>query len=237
MRPAISAPGRHAAMTPDVARPDAVSALPHGLLEAKLLVPHQRPGMVRRTRVLRRLRAAGECRVISFVAPPGYGKTSALVQWASHDPRRVAWLTADDGDNDPVVLLTYLAAAIDRLAPLDPGIFDAIASPAVPDRAVVGRLLAAVSGRAEPILLAIDDAHRITGQACLDALAELITYLPAGSQVALAGRSPWPCLLRAGAPTRPCSRSGPTTSRWTSRKCPRWPPDLGSRCRPSRRRS
>ena len=166
------------------------SAVPHGLLEAKLLLPRHRPGMVHRTRVLRRLRAAGERRVVSFVAPPGYGKTSVLVQWASQDRRPVAWLTADDGDNDPVVFLTYLAAAIDRLEPLDPGIFDAIASPAVPDRAVVGRLLAAVSGRAEPILLAIDDAHLITGQACLDALAELITYLPAGSQVALAGREP-----------------------------------------------
>jgi LuxR family maltose regulon positive regulatory protein len=180
----------NAASTRDVAPRDAGLALPPGLLEAKLLVPRQRPGMVHRTRVLRRLRAAGERRVISFVAPPGYGKTSVLVQWTSRDPRPVAWLTADDGDNDPVVFLTYLAAAIDRLEPLDPGIFDAIASPAVPDRAVVGRLLGAVSGRAEPILLAIDDAHLITDQGCLDALAELITYFPEASQVALAGREP-----------------------------------------------
>ncbi len=179
-----------ATITRDGAPLDADPALPHALLEAKLLIPRQRTEAVHRARVLRQLRAAGERRVISFVAPPGYGKTSVLVQWASRDRRAVAWLTADDGDNDPVVFLTYLAAAIDRLEPLDPGIFDAIASPAVPDRAVVGRLLAAVSGRAEPILLAIDDAHLITNRACLDALAELITYFPMASQVALAGREP-----------------------------------------------
>ena len=190
MIPATSAPetewieGR--TPDPEAARPSAL----HGLLEAKLLVPRQRPGTVRRTRLLRRLRAARSCRLISFVAPPGYGKTTTLAQWASRDPRPVAWLTADPGDNDPVVLLTYLAAALDRLEPLDPAIFDAIVSPAVPNRAVVGRLLAAISQRAEPVLVAIDDAHRITDRACLDALAEFITYLPEASQVALAGREP-----------------------------------------------
>ncbi len=124
------------------------------------------------------------------MAPPGYGKTSLLVQVASQDPRSVAWLTADDGDNDPVVFLTYLAAAIDRLEPLDPDIFGAIASPAVSNRAVVGRLLAAMSQRSEPVLVAIDDADRITDRACLDTLVELITYLPEASQVAIAGREP-----------------------------------------------
>jgi LuxR family maltose regulon positive regulatory protein len=140
--------------------------------------------------VLRRLRASGDRRLVSLVAPPGYGKTSVLVQWASRDPRPVAWLTADGGDNDPVVLLTYLAAALNPHVPLEVGIFDAIASPAVPARAVVGRLLAAVSRLGSTVLVVIDDAHRITDQACLDALAELITYLPGRSQVVLAGREP-----------------------------------------------
>ena len=127
---------------------------------------------------------------MSIIAPPGYGKTSVLAQWAAADPRAVAWLTADDGDNDPVVLLSYLAAAIGRVVPLDSDIFSAIASPAVSGRAVVGRLVTALSERAEPVLIAIDDAHRITDQVCLDALAELITYLPEASQVAIAARGP-----------------------------------------------
>ena len=161
-----------------------------GLLEAKLLVPRPRRWEVHRTRVLRRLRAARDERIVSVLAPPGYGKTTVLAQWASSDPRSVAWLTADHGDDDPEVLLSYLAAAIGRIEPLDPDIFRAIHRPSVSGRAIVGRLLTALQHRDGPILLVIDDAHRITGQASLDILAEFITYLPSPSQVVIGSREP-----------------------------------------------
>ena len=127
--------------------------------------------------------------MISIVAPPGYGKTSLLVQWATESSGPVAWLTADDSDSDPVVLLTDLAAAIDRVEPLGTEIFVAIASAAVSNRAVVGRLLAAMSRPSEAVRIAIDDGlpDHLAGQ-CLDILAELIANLPEGSQVAIAGR-------------------------------------------------
>ncbi len=159
------------------------------LIEDKLSVPRSRSGMVRRTRLLRQLRAAGERRIISISGPPGYGKTSVLAQWASAGGRPVAWLTVDDGDNDPIALFTYLAASLDRVDPLHPDLFTAIASSALSDRAVVGRLLWAISGRT-PILVVIDDAHRITARACLDALAEFIAHVPEGVQVAVASREP-----------------------------------------------
>ena len=168
--------------------PDRRGAVPRGLLEAKLLIPRRHAGTVRRTRLLRTLRSSADRPLISLLAPPGYGKTSLLVQWVSEDSRPIAWVTVDDADNDPVVFLTYLATAIDRRTPIDPDIFDAIVSGAVSNRAVVGRLLAAASRH--PVLVAIDDAHRITAQACLDPLAELIVQLPDTSQVVLAAREP-----------------------------------------------
>ena len=126
--------------------------------------------------------------MISIVAPPGYGKTSLLVQWATESTGPVAWLTADESDSDPVVLLTDLAAAIDRVEPLGTEVFVAIASAAVSNRAVVGRLLAGMSRPPEGVRIAIDDGYRITSRACLDILAELVAHLPEGSQVAIAGR-------------------------------------------------
>jgi LuxR family maltose regulon positive regulatory protein len=60
----------------------------------------------------------------------------------------------------------------------------------VPDRTVIGHLLAALVGEGEPALLVIDDAHRLTDRSSLDALAEFIAYLPAGIQVVVAGRDP-----------------------------------------------
>ena len=156
-------------------------------LDAKLTVPRRGSESVPRTRLLRRFRAARERRVVLIVAPPGYGKTSLLAQCAA-GRQAVAWLTADDGDNDPVVLFGYLAAALDRVAPLDPDVLAAIRSGALSTRATVSQLVSASAARA-PLLLAIDDAHRITDRGCLDALTQLIDYLPAGSQVAIAGRA------------------------------------------------
>ena len=43
---------------------------------------------------------------------------------------RVAWVSADDRDNDPAVLLTYLAVALDRIERINPAVFRALASPA-----------------------------------------------------------------------------------------------------------
>ena len=158
------------------------------LVEAKFAVPRRQSVTLRRTRLLRLLRSGRDRSVISIVAPPGYGKTSLLVQWATESSGPVAWLTADDSDSDPVVLLTDLAAAIDRVEPLGTEIFVAIASAAVSNRAVVGRLLAAMSRPPEGVRIAIDDGYRITSRPCLDILAELVAHLPEGSQVAIAGR-------------------------------------------------
>ena len=163
---------------------------PSDLIEAKIHVPVGVARSVPRTRILGRLRAAGDCPVVSIVAPPGYGKSTVLAQWATNGPRQTAWLTIDDLDNDPVIFLGYLAAALDRIEPLDSSVFRAIGSRGVSTRSVIGRLLSAISGSAAPVLVALDDAHRLIDQATLDALAELVTYLPHGSQVAMASREP-----------------------------------------------
>ncbi len=44
------------------------------------------------------------------------------------DRRPFAWVTLDEGDNDPTVLLTSIAAALDRVGPIDPTVFDTLAS-------------------------------------------------------------------------------------------------------------
>ena len=44
--------------------------------------------------------AATRVPVITVVAPPGYGKTTLMAQWAQRSGSRVAWLSCDDADND-----------------------------------------------------------------------------------------------------------------------------------------
>src|SRR5688572_6002795 len=92
--------------------------LPVEILESKLYKPAIRPGVVPRPGLLAQLRAAPTVPTIAVVAPAGYGKTTLMALWAESDDRPFAWLSVDAHDNDPIVLLTHFAVAIDRISPL-----------------------------------------------------------------------------------------------------------------------
>ena len=91
-------------------------------LETKLHPPVLRPRLVPRTGLLALLESAGPVPVVAVVAPAGYGKSTLLAQWAERRQPRSAWISCDDGDNDPAVLLTGLAAALARLGAVDAGL-------------------------------------------------------------------------------------------------------------------
>lgn len=67
---------------------------------------------MQRTAVLDRLHAASDVPVISIVAPPGYGKTTVMGQFQAELERPSAWLTLDESDSDPVLLITSLTDAL-----------------------------------------------------------------------------------------------------------------------------
>jgi LuxR family maltose regulon positive regulatory protein len=95
--------------------PPRLAGLPVDVLESKLFRPTIRPGVVARPQLLARLRAARAVPTVAVVAPAGYGKTTLLALWAQADDRPFAWLSLDPHDNDPIVLLTHLAVALDRI--------------------------------------------------------------------------------------------------------------------------
>jgi LuxR family maltose regulon positive regulatory protein len=154
---------------------------------------------VARTPLVDRL-LANAAPVVCVVAPAGYGKTTLLAQWAQHKGPRVGWVSVDQRDNDPAVLLTYLAVALDRIEPIDPSVFRALAGPGASIVAAAARLAAAVAAMPEPVALVLDHVELLGNQQSLDAVAELAAQLPAGSQLLLASRArpPLPvALLRA----------------------------------------
>ena len=84
--------------------------------------------------------------VVFLSAGPGWGKTTLLAEWAARSPRPFAWVNVDEKDNDPIVLLTYIATALDRVSPIDAGVFEALASPgASVEGTIVPRLGAALA--------------------------------------------------------------------------------------------
>ncbi len=166
------------------------------LLESKLRPPQLRSAAVSRTTLLETLETPGVPQIVSISTPPGYGKTTLLAQWASRSRRAFAWVSLDDLDNDPVVLLGNIARAFDRVSPLDPAIFDDLVSGASV-ATVLSRLGAALAGMEPSLVLVLDDLHALTGQQSLDAIDGLVDLMPPGSQLVLCGRAESPGRLSA----------------------------------------
>jgi len=175
---------------PGKGRGAAAPRLGFSLPESKFHPPAARAGIVPRTALLERL-AATQAPVTTVIAPPGYGKTTLLAQWAERIGSRAAWLSCDDGDNDPVVLLSALAVALDRIGPVDPAIFSALASSGA-DISVVPRFVSAIASLQPPVTVLLDHAEAIASRQCLNTIAEFALRLPPGWQLAVASRAELP---------------------------------------------
>src|SRR5262252_2188229 len=167
------------------------------LVVSKLRRPLVRPGTVRRSSLIERLARADRHPIVSVVAPAGYGKTTLLSQWAEANGQAFAWVSVEEPDNDPKVLLTYVAEALDEVEPVGERVFTALASPgsSVPG-SVVPRLGAAFASMTAPVALILDDVHVLHNPECRAALSVLADHVPGGSRLVLAGRDEPP--LRIG---------------------------------------
>src|SRR4051794_9486428 len=174
----------------------AADALPFDVVESKIHPPASAAGAVSRTALVNRLRADLGTRAVSVVAPAGYGKTTLLAQWAARDERRFAWIALDRRDNDPVVLLRHVAAALDALGPLDARALNALAAP-TPQiwDCVVPRLAAAVAA-AERQVLVFDGAHALSEPDSIEILSVLAEHVAEGSAIAIASRVECPVATR-----------------------------------------
>ena len=173
------------------------------VLVAKLRIPPTRPGSVRRARLIERLEREVSRPVVSVVASAGYGKTTLLAQWAEHSGQAVAWVSVDEQDNDPKVLLSYVARALDAVQPVSRLVFDALASPAssVPG-SVVPRLGNAFAAMTVPVLLILDDVHLLRNSECRAALSVLADHVPGR------GAWCWPGATSRRFGSRGCARRG-----------------------------
>jgi LuxR family transcriptional regulator, maltose regulon positive regulatory protein len=166
------------------------------VLESKLAPAPGRPGLVPRGNLLDQLEASAAKPVVAVCAPAGYGKTVLAAAWAKRDSRPFVWLSIDRQDNDPAVLLSYLAVGLDRVEPIDPAVFAALASRGASiTQTVVPRLGAALSSKALPVVVVLDDVHLLHDQEGLHALSVLVDHLPQGSQLAVISRDEPPLPL------------------------------------------
>ena len=164
----------------------ATPRLSFDLLPSKFRPPVARPGVVARSALVDRLATASEP-IISVVAPPGYGKTTLLAQWAERRSGPVAWVSCDGADNDPVVLLSALAVALNGIQPIDQAVFAALASSGA-GITFVPRFVSAIAGIDGRVRVVLDQVEVVTSTECRDVIAEFAVRLPSGWQLAVASR-------------------------------------------------
>ena len=195
-------------MTPSLSKPSGVGEserlglsssapdLGELLLNAKLRVPRLRGGTVSRVDLVQRARSSG-CRVVGITAPAGYGKSTLLAEWAECEDRRVAGVSFDRFDDDPMALLVLLASAYARI---DPGGADLRVEVRGVGMSVLGRaaprLAAAFGACPVPFVLLLDDVHELRSPDCHDVLGLVIAGIPDGSQLVAASRWEQPHLPR-----------------------------------------
>jgi LuxR family transcriptional regulator, maltose regulon positive regulatory protein len=158
-----------------------------GAPTAHLYVGHHGTGVVPRRKLVDRLIADHSARIVVLAAPPGYGKTNVMMQWAARQPLPVVWLTADHADNDPLVLLAGIGAGL--------GWVNGPASTSLT------RLVRAISDGG-PMLLVLDQLEMLGSGESTSVVTELAARLPPGSRLAIGTRErpplPMPMLRSRG---------------------------------------
>src|SRR5579884_4246468 len=142
----------------------------------------QAPALARphlaRPRLVGSLRQISRRRVTLLCAPAGAGKTTLVSDFVRSSALSYSWYTVDALDDDSQAFLHGLSIAVgckntrtlDRLGYL-------------------AQIVEALGNSSPRSLLIIDDVHRLRNASAVQALADLIRYLPPATRLILIGRS------------------------------------------------
>src|SRR5229473_120098 len=160
------------------------------ILATKLNIPRLRPNVVLRPRLIERLNEGLHRKLILISAPAGFGKTTLVSQWLAAGPRLTAWLSLDEGENDPARFLTYLVAALQTIAAtLGEGVLGVLQSPQPPPpEAILTALLNEITTIPDNFVLVLDDYHVIDAKPVDIALTYLVEHLPPQMHLVIATR-------------------------------------------------
>ena len=168
------------------------------LLSTKFYIPPLRPDSVSRPRLIQKLLAGVDQpgTLVLLSGPAGFGKTTLISELAAGLDEPLAWVSLDDGDNDPIRFWTYFITACSSV---QPGSVDSalalLQSPRpLPDEAVPAVLVNDLSRLDRQLVLVLDDYHAIRTPSIHAGLAFLLDHLPDRFHLVCSTRvdPPWP---------------------------------------------
>jgi len=154
------------------------------LMMSKLDPPEAGRSVLSRPRLIDRLASAAHGQVTLVTAPAGAGKTTLLRSWlaAGRVPGVPVWVSLDAADRDPGTFWSYVLAGLDRVGLAVPS------AEIEPAGTPVHLLAAALYGRAEPVVLVLDDADRLAGCEVPEELDFLARHAGSALRLVLASR-------------------------------------------------
>ncbi|UKS31203.1 LuxR C-terminal-related transcriptional regulator [Paenibacillus sp. HWE-109] len=160
------------------------------IISTKLYIPPSRPNVVVRPRLIERMNEGLHRKLTVISASAGSGKTTLLSEWLACCDRPVAWLSMDEGENDPTCFLTYLFASLQSIATsMGDGVFGFLQSPQLPPmESMIATLINEVSSIQNHFVLVLDDYHVIKAGPIDQAIALLIERMPPQMHLVIATR-------------------------------------------------
>ncbi len=153
------------------------------LLQTKLFSPPVQPTLVPRHQLADVLERGLQHKLTLLSAPAGFGKTTLVTAWLHEQEMPWAWLTLDEGDNDPARFWMYVLAALETVRPAFKKLQDTLLSESriSLDLLVTSLLNALVDQNpqpTEPLGLVLDDYHVINEPSIHHSLNFLLDHLP-----------------------------------------------------------
>jgi LuxR family maltose regulon positive regulatory protein len=169
-------------------KPDSVTQ-PPTLQRAKITPPAAFNKTLERPRILKLLERAKAARVNLVHGPAGFGKTTLLRQaYLARPPSKVAWITFDEGDNDPSRLLFHLAAAIGHSFAIESHTESAFDNLSITAEHLV-ELQRTFADLPADFCLFFDDVDCLTEHAALETIRSLIQSAPPETTFILGARA------------------------------------------------
>ena len=161
------------------------------LLATKLHLPPPSQILVNRHRLTETLTKNPRCNLTLVCAPAGYGKTTLISNWLHETRILSAWLSLDEGDNDPVRFLQYFVAALHKIIPsIQPDLLGILQEKqASPFITLLNIIINEIDRHAEHFVLVLDDFHAIQAQPVLEIIAYLLDHMPAVMHLVLLTRT------------------------------------------------
>jgi LuxR family maltose regulon positive regulatory protein len=163
------------------------------LLTTKIQIPPLPPKTVQRTRLLEALDRGLQpnIRLTLLSAPAGYGKTTLLSAWVQDRGLSTAWISLDEGDNDPIRFMSYLLAAFESVIPTEnlPSPTGESLSEDEIQQQILIPLINHLGHSPRQTILILDDYHWIQSQTTHDHMGYLLDHLPPQVHILVATRA------------------------------------------------